>query len=94
MRYVYVVNGEHDGFLGVYSSFKKASVAAKKYAAGRDLSFKLEEVGTSDQSDEYITFYIGKNTSDVSKELVEWHNKLINASDHLNGGHYGLITVQ
>jgi hypothetical protein len=71
MKYVYIVTGEHDGFIGAYSNFKKASVIAKEYAAGSYETDELNAVTISEQSNEWITFYQGTNTSDVERTLVQ-----------------------
>ena len=71
MKYVYIVTGEHDGFIGAYSNFKKASVIAKEYAAGSYETDALNAVTISEQSNEWITFYQGTNTSDVERTLVQ-----------------------
>ena len=38
MRNVYVVNGEHDGIIGVYTNIRKARSRAIAYARGNCLS--------------------------------------------------------
>jgi len=71
MKYVYIVYGEHDGFIGAYSNFKKGSLVAKQYAAGSHWSYDTTNVTTSEQSNDWISFYEGSNTSNVERTIVE-----------------------
>ena len=68
MKYVYIVTGEHDGFIGAYSNFKKASFIAKEYAAGAE---DVSKVTISDQSNEWNTFYSDWSKSDVERTIVQ-----------------------
>ena len=69
MKYIYIVTGEHDGFIGAYSNFKKASFIAKEYAAGSEDTSK---VTIGDQSNEWITFYHDWSKSDVERTIIQW----------------------
>ena len=71
MKYVYIVNGEHDGFLGAFSNFKKGSLRAREYAAGCEWDYNTTNVITHDESNEWISFYEGSNTSNVERTIVE-----------------------
>jgi len=83
MRYVYLVNGEHDGLLGAYSNFEKAENMATSYA-------KQNEQGVLTINNEYdhITYYSAVNQAEIIKEPVFW---LMLVTIFI-GGHHGLIT--
>jgi len=73
MRNVYIVNGEHDGLIGVYSNYHKAQECAVAYALSADDYFVDIELGEDikcPNSDKDYTSYYGTNHSWIVKEPV------------------------
>ena len=71
MRNVYIVNGEHDGLIGVYSNYHKAQERAVAYALSADEHYVEPELGEGIKSpDSYkgYTSYYGLNHSWIVQE--------------------------